>query len=124
MEFDALTVVLTVAIAVALACVKFGKPEPDVHSLVLQEQSTPALIRNEGESVVHRSRSVPHGAPLMKQPTDRIKTLYDVWQAGAAINPSARSLMYPLQNQFAMMDVSSAFRWTVPFCSNQTLRLT
>ncbi|KAG0369109.1 Long-chain-fatty-acid--CoA ligase 5 [Gamsiella multidivaricata] len=106
MEIDALTIVLTITIAVALAYVKLSKSEPDVHPLLLQQQSTPTPIRNEGESVVHRSKSVSHGSPLVRQPSDKIKTLYDVWQSGSTINPSARSLMFPLQNQFAFVDAT------------------
>ncbi|KAF9358787.1 hypothetical protein BGX26_000930 [Mortierella sp. AD094] len=103
MEFDALTIILTIAIAVTWAYVQFNKAEPDVHPLLLQEQSSPAPIRNEGETVIHRSKSVPHGAPLVRQPLDKIKTLYDVWQAGLALNPTGRSMMYLLQNQFSFV---------------------
>jgi hypothetical protein len=109
MEVDEITIALTIAIMIVLAWVKFGGTEPDVHPLVLQEQSSTSYIRNEGESVIHRSRSVPHGVPLTKQPSDRIRTLYDVWQSGSGAHPSARSMMYQLQNQFAVVDVSRTF---------------
>ncbi|KAF9994356.1 hypothetical protein BGZ79_000900 [Entomortierella chlamydospora] len=104
MEFDALTIILTITIAVVLAYVQFNKVEPDVHPLVLEEQSSPAHIRNEGETVIHRSKSVPHGAPLITQPSNKIKTLYDVWQTGLALNPTGRSIMYMLQNQFSFVN--------------------
>ncbi|KAF9116061.1 Long-chain-fatty-acid--CoA ligase 5 [Mortierella sp. AM989] len=106
MEYDALTIILTIIIAVVFAYVQLNKAEPDVHPILLQDQSSPAPIRNEGESVVHRSKSVPHGLPLISQPIGKIKTLYDVWQAGLAINPTGRSMMHMLQNQFAFMDAT------------------
>ncbi|KAI1301116.1 Long-chain-fatty-acid--CoA ligase 6 [Mortierella claussenii] len=106
MEVDALTILLTIAVAVVLAYGRLSKSEPDVHPLVLQQQSSATSIRNERESAIHRSKSVPHGSPLVRQPTERIKTLYDVWQAGLATNSSGRSLMFMLQNQFAFADAT------------------
>ncbi|KAF8925896.1 Long-chain-fatty-acid--CoA ligase 5 [Dissophora ornata] len=113
MEVDALSIVLTIAIALALAYIQLSKSEPDFHPLLLQQQSVPTPIRNEGESAIHRPKSTTLGGSLVKHPSDKIKTLYDVWQAGSAIDPSARSIMYLLQNQFALMDVC--------FMSNPTL---
>ncbi|KAF9914734.1 hypothetical protein BX616_007662, partial [Lobosporangium transversale] len=105
MEVDALTTVLIAAITLFLAYIQFNKSEPDVHPLVLQQQSTPTLIRNEGESVIYRSKFISHTAPLLKLPNEsRINTLYDVWQAGRAIDPSAVSLTFLLQNQFYLVN--------------------
>ncbi|KAG0210299.1 hypothetical protein BGX28_009455 [Mortierella sp. GBA30] len=106
MEVDALTILLTIAIAIATAFVKLNKTEPDLHPLLLDQQSSATPIRNEGESVIHRSKNVPHGAVLMKQPAEKIKTLYDVWQSGASINRTGRSLMFMLQNQFSFVDAT------------------
>lgn len=106
MEFDALTALLTIAIAILIGYIKLTKTEPDVHPLLLSNQSNATLIRNEGESTIHRSRTVPLTSTLERQPSDKIKTLHDVWQAGLAANPTGRSLMYMLQNQFYYKDVS------------------
>ncbi|GJJ77005.1 hypothetical protein EMPS_09364 [Entomortierella parvispora] len=106
MEVDALTIVLTIAIAVVLGYIKFNKSEPDVHPLLLQQQASVTPIRCEGESAIHRSKSVPHGSPLSKQPSEKVKTLYDVWQVGSAINPTGRALMYMIQNQFGYTDTT------------------
>ena len=105
MEVDALTIALTIAIAVVLGYIKFNKSEPDVHPLLLQQQASVTPIRNEGESAIYRSKSVPHGSPLSKQSSEKVKTLYDVWQTGLAINPTGRALMYMIQNQFGYTDV-------------------
>ncbi|KAF9931966.1 hypothetical protein BGZ67_005063 [Mortierella alpina] len=104
METDALTIVLTIAIAIVLALVKFNEKEPDLHPLLLAQQSSVTPIRNEGESVIHRSKTVPHGILLTKRPSEKVKTLYDVWHTGAAVNPAGRSLMFMLQNQFAFVE--------------------
>ncbi|KAG0311553.1 Long-chain-fatty-acid--CoA ligase 6, partial [Dissophora globulifera] len=106
MPVDALTVVLTIVIAVVLAYAKLSKFEPDVHPLLLEQQSSPTPLRNEHESVVHRSKSVSHGSPLTKRPADKIKTLYDVWQSGLDTNPTAQSILYLLQNQFSFESLS------------------
>ncbi|KAG0250607.1 Long chain acyl-CoA synthetase 7 peroxisomal, partial [Mortierella polycephala] len=98
MEVDALTIVLTVAIVVAIALVKFNNTEPDVHPLLLQQQSSVTSIRNKGESLIHRAKTVTHGSPLLKQPTEDVRTLHDVWQKGAAINPAGRSMMFMLKS--------------------------
>ncbi|KAG0076019.1 Long-chain-fatty-acid--CoA ligase 6 [Podila epicladia] len=104
MEFDALTALLTIAIAILIGYIKLTKTEPDVHPLLLSNQSNATPIRNEGESTIHRSRSVPLTSTLERQPADKIRTLHDVWQAGLAANPTGRSLMYMLQNQFYYKD--------------------
>lgn len=109
MEIDALTVLLTIVIAILIGYIKLNKTEPDVHPLLLSNQSNATPIRVEGESTIHRSRSVPLTSTLERQPSDKIKTLHDVWQAGLAANPTGRSLMYMLQNQFYYEDVSSLF---------------
>ncbi|KAF9291568.1 hypothetical protein BGZ68_003506 [Mortierella alpina] len=106
METDALTIALTIAIAIVLALVKFNEKEPDLHPLLLGQQSSVTPIRNEGESVIHRSKTVPHGTLLTKRPSEKIKTLHDVWQTGAAVNPAGRSLMFMLQNQFAFIEAT------------------
>jgi hypothetical protein len=111
MEIDALTVLLTIAIAILIGYIKLNKTEPDVHPLLLNNQSNATPIRIEGESTIHRSRNVPLTSSLERQPSDKIKTLYDVWQAGLATNPTGRSLMYMLQNQFYYEDVSSLSFW-------------
>ncbi|KAF8942553.1 hypothetical protein BGZ52_012452, partial [Haplosporangium bisporale] len=100
MEIDALTVLLTIVIAILIGYIKLNKTEPDVHPLLLSNQSNATPIRIEGESTIHRSRNVPLTSTLDRQPSDKIKTLHDVWQAGLAANPTGRSLMYMLQNQF------------------------
>ncbi|KAK3818005.1 MAG: hypothetical protein JOS17DRAFT_778315 [Linnemannia elongata] len=100
MEVDALTILLTIAIAVVLAFVKLNKSEPDIHPLLLDQQASVAPLRGEGESAIHRAKSVPAGSSLVKVPLERIKTLHDVWQNGLAANPTGRCLMYMLQNQF------------------------
>ncbi|KAF9430520.1 hypothetical protein BGZ76_000809 [Entomortierella beljakovae] len=100
MEFDSLSIFLAISIGAVLIYIQYSRTEPDVHPLILQEQSSPAPIRYQGESLVHRSKSVPHGSPLVKQPIDKIKTLYDVWQTGKAANPTGRSISFMLQNQF------------------------
>ncbi|KAG0057629.1 hypothetical protein BGZ83_007002 [Gryganskiella cystojenkinii] len=106
MEVDALTIALTIAIAVAIAYIKLSKSEPDVHPLLLQQQASVTPIRSEKESAIHRSKSVPHGSPLTRQPNEKVKTLYDVWQQGSAINPSGRAMMYMIQNQFGYTDLT------------------
>ncbi|KAF9429591.1 hypothetical protein BGZ94_010179 [Podila epigama] len=68
MEIDALTIVLTIAIAILLSYIKLSSSEPDIHPLLLNQQSNATLIRNEGESPIHRSRSIPLTAALEKQP--------------------------------------------------------
>ncbi|KAI9242708.1 MAG: hypothetical protein BYD32DRAFT_402377 [Podila humilis] len=100
MEIDALTVLLTIVIAILIGYIKLNTTEPDVHPLLLSNQSNATPIRIEGESTIHRSRNVPLTSTLDRQPSDKIKTLHDVWQAGLAANPTGRSLMYMLQNQF------------------------
>ncbi|KAG0295919.1 Long-chain-fatty-acid--CoA ligase 6 [Linnemannia gamsii] len=106
MEVDALTIVLTIAIAAILAFVKLNKSEPDIHPLLLEQQASVAPLRSEGESAIHRAKSVPAGSSLVKVPLERIRTLYDVWQNGLAANPTGRCLMYMLQNQFSYINES------------------
>ncbi|KAG0349199.1 Long-chain-fatty-acid--CoA ligase 6 [Podila humilis] len=104
MEIDALTVLLTIIIAIAIGYIKLNKFEPDVHSLLLSNQSNASPIRNERESNVFRSRNVTFTSPLEKRPSNQINTLYDVWQAGLSVNPSGRALIFMLQNQFYYED--------------------
>lgn len=118
MEVDALTIVLTIAIAAVLAFVKLNKSEPDIHPLLLEQQASVAPLRGEGESAIHRAKSVPAGSALVKVPLERIRTLHDVWQNGLAVNPTGRCLMYMLQNQFSYINVSKlAFFMQCVFCA-------
>ncbi|KAF9096164.1 Long-chain-fatty-acid--CoA ligase 6 [Mortierella sp. GBA35] len=104
MEVDALSILLTIAIAVVFALIKFNKTEPDIHPLLLEQQASVAPIRAEGESAVYRPKSLPAGSALVKAPLERIKTLHDVWQNGLVTNPTGRCLMYMLQNQFSYVN--------------------
>ncbi|KAF9293602.1 Long-chain-fatty-acid--CoA ligase 6 [Linnemannia elongata] len=106
MEVDALTILLTIAIAAVFAFVKLNKSEPDIHPLLLDQQASVAPLRGEGESAIHRAKSVPAGSSLAKVPLERIKTLHDVWQNGLAANSTGRCLMYMLQNQFSYIGES------------------
>ncbi|KOS18457.1 hypothetical protein ESCO_000495 [Escovopsis weberi] len=71
--------------------------DPDVHPMLLARQSTPATVRNEGESAIYRSLAVPHGMPLIsglgvKDAGDsrwsrgRDGDLRDVWRKAVAGN--------------------------------------
>jgi len=113
MEVDALTILLTITIAVVLGYIRFSKSEPDVHPLLLQQQASVTPIRSQGESAIHRSKSVPHGSPLSTRPSEKVKTLHDVWQVGSAINPTGRALLYMIQNQFGYTEVRTQIdrRW-------------
>ncbi|KAF9133493.1 Long-chain-fatty-acid--CoA ligase 6 [Mortierella sp. 14UC] len=106
MEVDALSIALTIAIAVIFALIRFNKSEPDIHPLLLEQQASVAPLRAEKESAVHRAKSVPAGSALAKVPLERVKTLHDVWQNGLAANPTGRCLMYMLQNQFSYVTES------------------
>ncbi|KAF9929467.1 Long-chain-fatty-acid--CoA ligase 6 [Linnemannia zychae] len=100
MEVDALTIVLTIAIAVVLALIKFNKSEPDIHPLLLDQQASVASLRGEKESAIHRSKSVPAGSSLARTPVEKVKTLHDIWLNGLTHNATGKCLMYMLQNQF------------------------
>ncbi|KAF9977159.1 Long-chain-fatty-acid--CoA ligase 5 [Actinomortierella ambigua] len=105
MEFDGLSIALAVAIAVMSLLVHLNKAEPDVHPALLEQQASVATIRKEGQSLLHRAKSIPESSPLLTQPTATIKTLHDVWKAGLAISASNTSMLYLLHNQGSYMDV-------------------
>ncbi|KAF9203215.1 hypothetical protein BGZ49_006662, partial [Haplosporangium sp. Z 27] len=105
-EFDPLTILLAIAIASVFIYAQFNKSEPDLHPLLVHEQSTTTPIRYEGETVIHRSRSITIESQLLKQPSPKINTLYDIWQEGLALNPTGKSLMFMLQNQFSFVSAT------------------
>ena len=58
------TTALTVAIVSFVAYGVATQQDPDTHPLILSRQSAAGSVRNEGESAIYRSPSVPHGYPL------------------------------------------------------------
>ncbi|KAF9536252.1 hypothetical protein EC957_011850 [Mortierella hygrophila] len=110
MEFDALIILMTIAIAAVLAVVKLNKSKVDIHPLLLlDQQALVTLLGGEGESAIHRAKSVPGGSSLAKFPLDRVRTLHDVWQSGVAASSAGRCSMYMLQSQFSYVGLSTIF---------------
>ncbi|KAF9545172.1 hypothetical protein BGW38_009700, partial [Lunasporangiospora selenospora] len=104
MEADALTLVLATAITAVLVYIQLSRSEPDLHPLRLREQASLTNIRNEHESVIHRPVNAGQTGSLTRRPSEKVKTLHDVWQAGFAVNANARSITYMFQHQFSFVD--------------------
>ncbi|KAG6023448.1 hypothetical protein E4U41_002015 [Claviceps citrina] len=94
-QWNAYSTALATALVLLITYRIMSATEPDTHPLLLARQSTPAAVRNEGESAVYRSQSVPHGMPLnaglnVKDPgapkfsRGRDGDLRDVWRKAAA----------------------------------------
>ncbi|KAF9160078.1 hypothetical protein DFQ26_005896 [Actinomortierella ambigua] len=81
MDFDGLSIALASAIAIVSLLAYLNKAEPDVHPALLEQQASVADIRKEGQSLLHRAKSIPLSSPLLTQPNATIRTLHDVWKA-------------------------------------------
>jgi hypothetical protein len=74
-QWNIYTIILALALCAVTAFILMTAPDPDIHPMILQRQSSAGRVRNAGESAVYRSPEVPEGMPLrsglgVKLPTD------------------------------------------------------
>ncbi|KAK3045247.1 hypothetical protein LTS18_014237 [Coniosporium uncinatum] len=62
--WDLYTVVLGALILAFGAYTVLNQEEPDTHPMLLLRQSSAGMVRQPGESAIHRSHETPHGYPL------------------------------------------------------------
>lgn len=90
-QWNSTTVVLGVLLSLVIVHTLYTATEADIHPMMLQRQSQPDRVRNQGESAIYRAHDVPHGTPLrsglnVKLPTDkpyaagRDGDLRSIWQ--------------------------------------------
>jgi hypothetical protein len=75
-QWNSYTVILGLLLTALIVHTLVTATDADIHPMMLQRQSQPDRVRNEGESAVYRSHDVPHGTPLrtglaVKLPTDK-----------------------------------------------------
>lgn len=90
-DWNIYTTLICGALVLSVAYPVFFSSEPDLHPFLLARQSSPAYVRQPGESSVYRSFETPHGSPLrrglnVKDPgapkwtSGRDGNLRDIWQ--------------------------------------------
>ena len=84
MEIDTLSIILLLLIILFTILSIKDVPNPDVHPLILTSQADVARIRHPGETAIYRSNLALHGMALLSNPEKSVKTIADLFKAGAS----------------------------------------